>query len=292
MNSGLLLFAITIKKDQTTLLKVPLNQDESDKLSRSWGPLQSSFYPDGCNKIGFLPGYTPELEEIFSDKPYNLPNGFLGMDEYDNLDTFVILRTNNNLKGFVASINSEKDGRILLFQRFAKFQIIRPGFSLTDISGTFSVFDKPSVTFRRSLDAIYNTRERELYFRNYHNVKGFLPMKSVFREATEDDVKRMLTGKNLVAEDIESTLNNLDNRMIEQFSLLDQSNVLETRSIGEIKEIARPYKVDIEVIDNKVVLPAKRKAAKDVLMALNDNFYTGPMSGNKFVANSKRIIQE
>lgn len=80
--------------------------------------------------------------------------------------------------------------------------------------------------------------------------------------------------------------------MIEQFSLLDQLNVFETRSIGEIKDIARRYKVDIRVIDNKVVLPAKRKAAKDVLMALNDNFYTGPMSGNKFVANSKRIIQE
>ena len=292
MDSELLLFAITKKKDQTTLLKIPLDQDESDKLSKSWNPLQNLFFPENCNKIDFLPGYTPEPEEIFFDRPYLLPSGFLGMDEYDNLDKFDIRRTNNNLKGFVASINNEKGGRILLFQRFAKFQIIRPGFSLTDISGTFSVFDKPSVTFRSKLDAIYDTRERELYFRNYHNVKGFLPMKSVFREATEDDVKRMLTGKNLVAEDIDSTLNNLDNRMIEQFSLLDQSNVLETRSIGEIIEIARRYKVDIEVIDNKVVLPAKRNAAKDVLMALNDNFYTGPMSGNKFVANSKRIIQE
>ena len=41
-----------------------------------------------------------------------------------------------------------------------------------------------------------------------------------------------------------------------------------------------------------VRLPAKRKAAKEVLMALNDNFYTAPMTGNKFVANSKRIIEE
>ena len=89
MNSGLLLYAITIKKDQTTLLKIPLDQDESEKLSKSWSPLQSLFCPENCIKIGFMPGYIPEPEEIFLYKPYSLPSGFLGMDEFDNLDNSI-----------------------------------------------------------------------------------------------------------------------------------------------------------------------------------------------------------
>ena len=194
------------------------------------------------------------------------------------------------LKAFVAHVVNEQGENLLLFQRFMSSQIIREDWSFEDFQNRFRLVNKKMLTLGNKLDAVFKIDERELLFRSYRVVNPFLSLEKFFKESSEDEIYDWLNHEMLLPEDIDATLANLDQTMRRRFSMLRESNVLDVKTAEEIRVGCVKYGISIEIHEDKLVFPKDKAIAKDLLKYLNDEFYTGENSGEKYVTNSKTKV--
>lgn len=74
--------------------------------------------------------------------------------------------------------------------------------------------------------------------------------------------------------------------------MIDDSNVLVDHSASQIESIAKNSGIDIKVQDDKIVIPADKESALEVLAFLDEEAYRGPFSNDILIANSKRVLRK
>ena len=77
-----------------------------------------------------------------------------------------------------------------------------------------------------------------------------------------------------------------------KIAMINDSGVLEKYSAKQIKSIANSAGIDIKVQDKKVVIPADKDGAMEVLAFLDEEAYRGPFSNDLLIANSKRVLRK
>lgn len=66
------------------------------------------------------------------------------------------------------------------------------------------------------------------------------------------------------------------------------AGMMEKAKPKSIKTSAKKFNLNIELQDGKVLLPNDKKVCKDILTFLNEQYYIGLITGNKYRTNSKR----
>ena len=284
------LTAIVKTGSRTVLLRIPLLQALQRTLSMSWQAQYDAFV-GGVQEIPFNAGYQPEEHERFSLSSYNLP-GWLVNETSQTISDLDAINSDDScidsIKGVVAFARSGAEGEVVLFQRFSRSHVIRPGRSLFLANGTYETTERPGLTLEAKLSAVYLRGSERLLFHNFRTVNAFLPLADFYEEASEEQIREVLTHKLLAAEDADALAKSSNQWFRRRFAMLRDSGVLDRCSAKQIQERARGYGVDVRLSNGKVVFPTDRSLAHIPLPFLNEEIFRGSITDTLYETNSKR----
>lgn len=274
---------------KSRIFRVPMHQALQRQLAEAWHGQLDSFLAD-IKEIPFNAGYSPEENECFALRKFNLPDSIAGETSLSAGDLSTItdneglLSTVRGVVGFARQAGAE----LVLFQHFSRSHVIHPGSFLFLQNGTYETMDRPGLTLGSNLSAVYRAAEQKLLFRNFRVVNTFLPLADFYEEASEEQIRRVLGHEKLDAVNADTFAKESNQWYRKRFALLRDSGVLDKFSVKEIKARSNGYDVEIVVKKGKIVFPEDKRSAKKLLQFLNEELFRGAITNKLYETNSKR----
>ena len=272
------------------LLQIPLHQDLQGSLSTSWSEQYEAFTVD-VKEIAFDAGYTPEPHECFQLEDYALPAWLQASvgGEVRNLES---INEHEELVGAIKAVigfaRNAQGSELMLAQSFTHSHVIQPGRYLFLESGTYQSPVRPGLSLGTRLAAVYDVSTQKLLFENFRTTNAFLPLTDVIADASDHDIRDVLTHALLQPEDVDATLACANQWFRKRFALLKASNILGQFTTAQLVERSKGYEVELKVEKGRIVFPADKVAAKRVLQFLNEEIFRGAITEKLYETNSKR----
>lgn len=184
------------------------------------------------------------------------------------------------------------DKHFIKFQRFEKSQILkRKKRTIIYKNNMFIKNEDFCLNILDALDAIYY--DNTFKFINYTNANKVLPLGEYYREATQEEVDNfktleIFTLSSEASFDKYASAHNVRGQIAK---ILD-SDVLSQHTAHQLKEIATSYNINIDIQDDKIVIPTEKKDIKYFLTFLSEKIYKGPLSGKTLISSSTREKEE
>lgn len=275
---------------ERSLLRVPIHAALQQELAMQWGEQLNEFL-DNIQKVPFNLGYHPENHERFSLSPFCLPPWLAettctNVDELDSIvgDEDLLDR----IRGVIGFSHAADGAELLLFQNFSRGHVIQPGRFLFLQNGIYTTTPSRALTLASQLSAVYYIAERELLFKNFHNVNTFLLLANCIQEATDAEIREVLTQSIFVAEDVNVTVTTANQWVKKRFAMLKESSILDRHSAADIQRRGAQYGVRVQLDNDKIVFPADKVASKKLLQFLNEEIFRGAITETIYETNSKR----
>ncbi|CAM4344851.1 Kiwa anti-phage protein KwaB-like domain-containing protein [Flavobacterium terrigena] len=178
------------------------------------------------------------------------------------------------------------EGDKYYFQNFDSRKLLSNKNVLFYSNNTYSKLESDAFVVDNIVNAIYENGN--FYFRSYANANKIFSLIEYFEEATNDEIIAFV-GNDKVSVDQQWLIDNSNTLIRKHITLLQKSNVLSTANTKKIKTSANRFNLKIELDGTgRIVFPTDKKSCKDILTFLNEQFYIGLISGNKYRTNSKR----
>lgn len=283
------LAAIVKQRGETRLLRIPLHQVLQDQLASSWNDQYERFV-ENIDEIDFNAGYQPEEHERFRLQNFELP-AWLGGENSQSVASLDAITNDDALldvtKGIVAF--ARKNGvEVILFQNFSRSRVIRPGRFLFLENDTYESAQRPGLTLDNRLSAVYRPEDQVLLFHNFRTVNTFLPLADFYEEASEQEIRDVLSHELLQPQDKNVLAVGAIQWFRKRFAMLRDSEVLDTYTAEQIRRHSEGYDIDVQVEDGKIVFPAEKREAKRLLQFLNEEIFRGAITETLYETNSKR----
>lgn len=284
------LAALIKQGSRSQLFHIPLHQELQNSLTKMWGQ-QLHDFTIGTEEIDFDAGYKPEDHERFRLLKFVLPNPLNGVDS-SNIQTCDQISEHEDIINAVRSIvgycRDSRGREVVLFQNFTRSHVIHPGKYLFLQGNTYRSIDRPGLSLDDKLCAVYTPNDKKLLFHNFRITNTFLPLAEFYQEASEEEVREILSHKLLAPEDVEALAVGTNQWFRKRFAMLKDSGILDRYSASQIKNLAESCKVKMQISSGRIVFPADRTAAKKVLQFLNEEIFRGAITETLYETNSKR----
>lgn len=175
------------------------------------------------------------------------------------------------------------------YQNFDSRRLLQNRNVLFYSSNTFDKLRQDAFIVEDMVNAVH--LNGKFYFKSYANANKIFSLGDFYHEATNEEIKDFgSNGKVVIDETWFTTKTNTVIR--KHITLLQKSNVLSTADTKKIKKDAAIFKLKVELdVDGKIIFPNDAKSCKDILSFLNEQFFTGLISGQQFRANSMRAVK-
>jgi hypothetical protein len=284
------LAAIVKTGQEIRLLQIPLHQDLQNTLAERWTEQYAEFLGN-TTEVDFDAGYNPEKDERFRLNDYQLPE-WLRKENSLTIQDLDAISTNDqfidSIKSVVAFARNEQRQEVVLFQKFSRSHVIKPGTSLFLQDGTYETVQKPGLTLDTKLSALYFPVQQKLLFHNFRTTNSFLPLADFYEEASEQDIREVLGHARIAAENPDALAVGANQWFCKRFALLKDSRILDKFTAKQIQAHSKDYDVAVQVKGNKIVFPADKAAAKRLLQFLNEELFRGAITETLYETNSKR----
>ena len=177
-----------------------------------------------------------------------------------------------------------------LVQRFSPNQILSRRWLFGLSGNSFRRLTEPVFSLDSSLACIIDGSG--LRFKSFEKLRAMIDTTEIYRSATDNEVRAFANCTDLAGDDqgLDKFVGSADQTTRKLIRAVTQSGVLTTFSADQIQQAAASTKLDIPVQNGKLKLPTNRREMKDVLQFLNDGRWTGLLSGDTFVTNSRRRV--
>ena len=168
--------------------------------------------------------------------------------------------------------------------------LTRSGISLVLSSDTFKELSTPGIIISYDLVAFYQAGA--LLFHSYFQARQVFELGSYYRDATQGDVDEFVAHEKIYITDEDAFNQNADSWIRRKLAIIRDSELLDTVSVSDIKSKAEGFGIDIDLedIDGESCLkvPDGKKAVKELLRFLDEDYFEGTFSAAKYLSNSKR----
>jgi len=291
MLTHLQLVAYSERNQAQPLSQIPLTATLQQTLQAEW-TRQLRDFCNNVREVQFDAGYKPESDERFIITGFPLPDELnITRETVNTLENFQA--SEETLKQLTALIAFAKNGNqeVVMIQRFTRSHIIKPGMSLFMQGGTYESNTATGLTLGHKPDAVYYPTAQKLVFASFRNANGVLPLADFYEEASEEDIREVLSHGKLAAEDIDGLAVDASQWFRTRFAMLKDSGILDQYTPAQIRNNATGY-VEIGIQGTgaaaKIVFPSDKTAAKRLLQFLNEELYKGPLTDTLYETNSKR----
>lgn len=285
-------FALT-RDEQQPVRRLKLAREVQVLLSEAFALAAANLLNPDVEQIPFNGSYKPDQDEISYIEGFDMPDEiWAAIREPTSVEELRLGLDAPNIRAIFTGATDEA-ARVVVFQQFRKTQFLTPkGISIILDRGTFKRLEDPGLNISDEVHMIYS-RER-LFFRSFFVAQRILPLSDYYREATDHDLATFAAIPRLTFADPDSFERNADTWVRRRVALIQDSGIMERLSPAEIQKAAEAYRLPIQTKQQdgqeKLVLPSDKKGLKEILRFLDENYYTGPLSGRQYLANSRRPV--
>ena len=284
------LAALTKEREKWQLFRIPLHQHLQDSLAVSWQQQYETFTTNK-DEITFDVGYTPEEHELFHVKDYVLPEclqaGAGGqvrnLDSINEHESLI-----GSIKAVIAFARNHRGDELMLAQSFSRSHVIQPGRFLFLQKDTYDTPKHTGLTLGLSLTVVYEIKTSKLLFENFRNTNAFLPLTDFVTEASDHEIRDILSHPLLKSQNIETAIAAATQWSRKRFAMLKASKILDQHTAAQLLKRSKGYEVDFIVEKGRIVFPTDKHAAKRLLQFLNEEIFRGAITDKIYETNSKR----
>lgn len=176
------------------------------------------------------------------------------------------------------------------FQNFDARRLLRRKRILVLSKGTFDELKEDAFVIEDMVNAVY--KDGKYFFPSYTNANKIFSLSNIYHEATKPELISFASNDK-VSIDQNWIVDKANSVIKRNISLLLDSKILDTADTTKVKADALAYEVDISLDqEGKIMFPKNLKKCKDILTFLNEQFYTGPITGKQFRTNNKREVKK
>ena len=282
--------------DETPARRLPMDQDVQKHVAAALQRQAAKFLSDDVELIEFDGRYTPDENEVLIIRNFAIdPKVKAALAAPLTCET-LDLRVDPDeslpkIKGVVSSpLKGEGD---LFVQVFDRRQVLsQHGLTLFHHGATYRRLAEPGLVLNSSIDAVVSGTD--LYFRSYFLARRLFNLVAYFQEATDEDVDEFADAHVFHVEDKAALLRNADSWVRRKIRFIKEAGILTQVTAKQIEARANEFGIGVKTIEKsgkmRVVLPSSKADFKMVLRVLDDDCFTGIMSGTRFVSNSKRKV--
>ena len=284
-----LLLALCGNKHDLSVKEVPLSasaqEDVRDAFSR-----QEAAFRDGEEKP-FDENWLNEGDEI-ATAPIPPDVSVFG-EILRSTDTSLPPMDAGNLeeiRGLAMKANDGKRERILVEVFAASQSLSRPLLvSLLFEGGTYTRLEASA--FRLDDKLVCIVEDGLVKFRSLHNLARIMDTSTIFRTATDGEVSSFAADYSGLFEivNVDEFLTGTSRNARKYMTSLARSGVLKNHTPQTLQEASAGTKLEIEVRNGRIVMPTKSGGITELMRFLNDARYVGPISGEAFITNSRRL---
>jgi hypothetical protein len=287
---------VNTAKNELDLKRIRLSQKVQKDLSEDFFAQAKTFLDLDLKRIAVDQFYSPDDSEIFVIQNY--PMNKIFVKALKSPEGVPDLKLKDEEIGKIKSIfgglwNSHEDKAEIYFQAFNRARVIEPESSLFFKDNIFQKLDSRGIRLDDKLIAVFKNREL-LFFSG--TIKSFLDISEYYKEATDAEIKSVLEHPHIDTAEVDKIISQANTWVRKRFSGIIQSKVMDEVSPREIKKRGKEFGVEVEIVKKKgkeaVQFPKEKSQIKDFLKLLNEEYFVGILSNNRFETNSKRKIKE
>ncbi|MDR2170639.1 MAG: DUF4868 domain-containing protein [Planctomycetaceae bacterium] len=290
-------FYVTITgttKQGLTIKRINMADDVTNALANIFDDQLNDFIKNDTTKIRFSEtNFKCSPAEILFIKPYKLPQIYQNaIDQPDSIEPFEMKKTETYRihSIFAVDTDQQRNSNILFQYSTAAKTIEKNKFIFIFSNSTFTQLNNPGFIIDSKLVATY--KEQKLYFRSYEIVKRFLNLTDYFKNATDAQITSLLKNKIFTCKNTQNIIDNVDDWARKQItSIITQNNIEKIKNIETIQKKAKKYSINIKNVNNTIVFPENKKDIKQLLRFLNEDFYTGEITGKTYMTNSQTPVE-
>jgi hypothetical protein len=287
------LFALT-SDPAKRIVKFNLSNDVQADLTEYLKGQETSFDLQQ-EEIAFDGKYKPDEGEVLCIESY---------DDIDNLESAIRNPTSIDLvdpsEDFFYDIKALFSGYILttggvkiLLQNFDRRKIISTnGLSIFHSANVYKKIEGIGLTIDHKLTA--TLAGGKLKFFSFHNARQIFDLSEYYKEATDDDVIDFSNLDLMKSIDNVKLLEMSDSWVRRKISLIQQSGILQSVPINEMKAVAAEFSIPFTTVtengDELIKIPDNKSDLKKLLRFLDEDYYKSPLSKTNFITNSKRVL--
>ncbi len=178
---------------------------------------------------------------------------------------------------------------VYYFQNFDKRKLLKNKSVIYYSNQTYNKLENNAFVVETIVNAVH--KDDRLYFVSYVNANKIFSLAAFYQDATDDEIKTFSTHAK-ISLDQDWFITSTNSIIRKQITLLQKSKTLDGADTNKIKKHAKKFKLGIELDANgKICFPNDKKACKEILLFLNEQYWVGLISGHKYKTNSKREVK-
>jgi hypothetical protein len=295
--SALRFFALVDESGTDQPYRIATSQPLQRQLKKLFDDQADEFFAAGITQVPFDGRYLPDSSEVFQIEDFALP-GIIEQSISDSNSVPLLQISARNppkIKSvYAGEVHSATDSVYGVFQDFNSSRLLVKARTLLLTGNTFQVLTDGGLTLADRSEAVFDGDS--LYFRSFYKTNRFLDLSSYFHDATDAEIKTVLSHERLAAEDENVTIDTADQWMRRRFGIIQQTGILDLVTPRKIREAApaecKDLRVDIRRVGGKeaIVFPANKKAAKELLTFLCEGYFHGELTRQLYKTNSQRAV--
>lgn len=286
-------FFALVRTAANPVRRIKLARDVQQTLSELFVQAASQMLHEDIEHVPFQGSYRPDESEILVINDFKVPTEiWSALKEPTSCDDLDLgSRELPNIRAIFTGETGEKPWVAL--QAFQRNQFLtRRGISIVLSGDTFRRLEAPGLSIGEDVDAHF--QDNKLFFQSFYAARRVLDLNEYYREATDRDVESFASLPSVSFSHPASLQRNADSWVRRKIALIQDRGILSEHTPIAIHKAAADYGLSVEVQgegDQAVlVFPDSKKSLKSLLKFLDEDYYSGPVTGAKYLSNSKRTV--
>lgn len=285
------LLALCRDANGITIKRIPMDGALQNPVMQIFSDQEAAFRAGRPNEVAFDGDWNPDDDEI------------LVLDSTAEADAMVAAAAGNvlalpainaanfgaeSIKALFVGVNAG-GGLRLLVQRFTAAQILgRNVLAVIANNNQFSRITDPAFNLATSLTCIIEGGQ--IKFESYHKLRAVFDVVEFFAAATDDDIDDFAGHASIAIADVpalKALVTQTERKLIHK---LASTGVLDAHAPLDIQTKANETGLVVNIANGQIVFPNNKQEIRRLLRFLDDSLYEAPLSGLRYVTNSKRAI--
>ena len=284
------LFAACRIDEDLVAKRVPLDATVQGQVEEIFCQQEDQFRTNCTEEIIFNGSWKPEKNEFLT---IDLPQEAMIFEEAidSNAISFEDINTENfadeGIKALFMGFSENGTTKILV-QSFDTRQMLSKKLMLGLRNNSFRRISDFAFTLNNLLTCIIE--DGKIKFKSFHKLRAIINMSEIYREATDQEVSVFASHANLDISDIDAFITVTDQQCRTLIHAIASDDILDNHTPAAIDAAAQATGLTVKVRNGKIIMPPERREIKDFLQFLNESRYSGPLSGQTYITNSRKRV--
>lgn len=285
------LLALCRDANGITIKRIPMDGALQNPVMQIFADQEAAFRAGRPNEVAFDGDWNPDDDEILVLNATAEANAMVAAASGNVLALPTLNAANfgaESIKALFVGVNVGGGVRLLV-QRFTAAQILgRNVLAVIANNNQFSRITDPAFNLATSLTCIIEGGQ--IKFESYHKLRAVFDVVEFFAAATDDDIDDFAGHASIAIADVPALKELVTQTERKLIHKLASSGVLDAHTPQQIQARANATGLAVNLVNGQIVFPADKAEIRRLLRFLDDSLYQAPLSGLRYVTNSKRAI--